>query len=161
MHSLAAQRPELLADILLPSAVRERIRAQAPDCVLVVPDGALHKLPFEALLLRADESPSYVLDELPPLAYAPSVSILAQLAERKGGAPAGELQSLLTVADPEYRPADKRGELRHLIPLPSTLRESQSISRVFQRHGKQVHELHGKEATKRALVAALPGPQVI
>src|SRR5262249_13958477 len=50
---LPPQRPELLADILLPLRVRQRISEEAPQCLLIVPDGALHKLPFEALLLRA------------------------------------------------------------------------------------------------------------
>ncbi|HYT87527.1 MAG TPA: CHAT domain-containing protein, partial [Gemmataceae bacterium] len=67
----------MLADVLLPAAVRERIQRLNPECLILVPDGALHKLPFEALLLRAGERPAYVLDELPPLVYAPSVAILA------------------------------------------------------------------------------------
>src|SRR5262249_17740449 len=66
---LPDQRPDLLADVLLPPTARARIKALAPECVVIVPDGSLHKLPFEALLLRAGEQPSYVLDELPPLAY--------------------------------------------------------------------------------------------
>src|SRR5262249_47070101 len=94
---LPAQRPELLANILLPTAVRERIRALAPETLIVVPDGALHKLPFEALLLRAGDRPAYVLDELPPLVYASSLAILGLLADREPAAPGG-VQSLLSVA---------------------------------------------------------------
>src|SRR5262249_60296544 len=82
---LPPQRPELLADILLPLPVRQQIREQAPQCLLIVPDGALHKLPFEALLLRAKPTPIYALDELPPLVYAPSVALLAMLNKPAAG----------------------------------------------------------------------------
>ena len=34
---------------------------------------------FEALLLEGGKEPTYALDELPPLVYAPSVAILATL----------------------------------------------------------------------------------
>src|SRR6266542_2810754 len=147
-HPLPAQRPEMLADVLLPAAVRERIQRLNPECLILVPDGALHKLPFEALLLRAGERPAYVLDELPPLVYAPSVAILALLAERPAAAPAG-LQSLLSVADPAYIQAAKGavqgaplpGQPASLTPaavlgqlprLPYTAKESERISGFFQ-----------------------------
>src|SRR5262249_4307163 len=35
---LDPQRPELLAEVLLPARARQRIRARAPDCLVVVPD---------------------------------------------------------------------------------------------------------------------------
>src|SRR5262249_1403429 len=115
---LPAQRPELLAEILLPPAARAHIKAQAPECLVVIPDGALHKLPFEALLLRAGDRPQYVLDVLLPLAYAPSVAAFALLAERKPAAPSG-LRSLLTVANPKYREA--KDGLAAALPGPLAL----------------------------------------
>jgi CHAT domain-containing protein len=162
---LPAQRPDLLADILLPPEVRQRIRASAPECLIVVPDGALHKLPLEALLLEAGEKPVYVLDELPPLVYAPSVAALAVLADRAAVTQVGPL-SLLSVADPAY-PQAKAGarttagpEAALLLPpLPGTAAESARISRLFEQG--QVKALSGRQATKRAVVAALPGRSVV
>ncbi|HYT89578.1 MAG TPA: CHAT domain-containing protein, partial [Gemmataceae bacterium] len=180
--SLQPQRTDLLGEILLPAAARKRIEAHKPDCLVIVPDGALHKLPFEALLLPAGRSSSYVLDELPPLAYAPSVAILALLAERRPAAPNG-LKSLLTVADPAY-PQAKEGagqeakvqrpalpDLSHVpgsmlskLPgpfplLPGTRAESESLERLFARD--QVKALRGPKATKEALLAELSGRHVV
>jgi CHAT domain-containing protein len=159
---LPPQRPDLLGRALLPAAAREAIEARAAECLIVVPDGALHKLPFEALLLRADDR-AYVLDELPPLVYAPSVAILAALADRPG--PAGP-RSLLTVT-PAYPEAGKgraagappHGLLGQLPPLKHARQESKQISRFFDR--KLVKTLDGKAATKTELLAALPGRRVV
>jgi CHAT domain-containing protein/tetratricopeptide (TPR) repeat protein len=163
---LDPQRPELLADVLLPPAARQRIKALAPENLIVVPDGALHKLPFEALLLRSDPRPSYVLDELPPLAYAPSVASLTLLAERR---PASRrLRSLLTLADPAYPQAVKRGEQRRgaqpmawgqFLPLPNTWKESKRIQRFFAKD--EILALRGTAAAKKELKKALPGRQVV
>jgi CHAT domain-containing protein len=171
---LDAQRPEVLADIVLPAAARERIRALGPECVVVVPDGALHKLPFEALLLSAGESPAYVIAELPPLAYAPSVAILARLTDLKPAVP-DSLRSLLTVANPAYpvanaaRPRAERPVLSagpapaalwdRFPPLLHAAKESERVSACFD--PDQVKALTGKLATKPALKAALPGPHVV
>src|SRR5262249_18244932 len=44
-------------EALLPAALRRRLKALAPESLLVVPDGALHRLPLEALLLATDPGP--------------------------------------------------------------------------------------------------------
>jgi CHAT domain-containing protein/tetratricopeptide (TPR) repeat protein len=158
-------RPELLAEVLLPRQARQRIRKEAPQCLVVIPDGALHKLPFEALLLRSGASPTYVLDEMPPIAYAPSVAILALLAERKQ--PVGEWPlSLLTVGDPAYpEKPDTRDALamraakNDLLALAKLRRlrftdlESRQIQALFE--PGPVVPLRGQRATKQAVVDAL------
>jgi CHAT domain-containing protein/tetratricopeptide (TPR) repeat protein len=166
---LPAQRPELLADILLPPAVRQRIPKDI-DCLIVVPDGPLHKLPLESLVLRSDDKPSYVIDELPPIAYAPSVAILARLTDREPAAPHG-LRSLLTVADPVYpevKPARPRAEATSATPaelafrfraLPNTAKESDRIRGYFE--PGQVKALTGTQATEKAVVAFIPGRHVV
>jgi CHAT domain-containing protein len=179
---LPPQRSDLLGEILLPESARQRIKALRPECVVIVPDGALHKLPFEALLLPAGRSSSYVLDELPPLAYAPSVAILALLAERRTAAPNG-LTSLLTVADPAYPQAQKvtdqgakadglalpdipyvPGSTLSKLPgplplLPSAKGESESLERLFA--PDQVKALRGPKATKESLLKELSGRNVV
>jgi CHAT domain-containing protein len=172
---LPVQSPDLLGRILLPPVAQERIRTLSPDCIIVVPDGALHKLPFEALLLKGGARPTYVLDDLPPLAYAPSVAILAKLADHKPAASDG-LRSLVTLADPAYPQPVQPGQPRtvragpsadaapaalwgNFHPLQHAAKESDRIRRFFD--PKQVVALHGSEATEKALVAALPGRQVV
>jgi CHAT domain-containing protein len=164
----------LLGEILLPADARNRIRALAPEIAIVVPDGALHKLPFEALLLPAKAGPAYVLDELPPLAYAPSVAILDRLTDPKPASP-DSLRSLLTVANPAY-PTAGTAPPRAERPAPSTglapttlwdkfpmLKhagdESKRVSDCFD--PTQVKALTGEQATKTALIVGLPGRRVV
>ncbi|MCC6418593.1 MAG: CHAT domain-containing protein [Gemmataceae bacterium] len=174
----STHRPELLADVLLPAAARARIRQLAPQCLIVVPDGALHKLPFEALVLQAGSQPVYALDALPPMAYAPSVAILALLADpaRRGGeAPRGP-RSLLTVADPAYpkvekkadkieRPADPPdhppvlGLWSRFRSLPGTRVEADAIQKLFP--PERVTSLRGMHATEKEVVGALAGRHVV
>src|SRR5205823_1588728 len=45
------QRFDVLGNIFLPSAARKAIQEAGPDTLVVVPDGPLHKLPLEALLI--------------------------------------------------------------------------------------------------------------
>jgi CHAT domain-containing protein/tetratricopeptide (TPR) repeat protein len=168
---LPVERPEFLADILLPPGVRQRIREQAPECLVVVPDGALHKLPLESLLLRAGREPVYALDELPPVVYAPSVAILAMLGKRRPVAAGGPL-TLLTVAAPAYPetktlpPIDRTSPQWALMGLRSELprlefagQESRRIAALFP-SGK-VTPLIGVAATEKAVLAALPGKRII
>jgi CHAT domain-containing protein len=165
---LPAQRAEFLADILLPEPARERIVHSGAECLVVVPDGALHKLPFEALVLRSGAGSAYVLDEFPPLVYAPSVAILSVLAKRPAVGKDVPL-SLLTVANPAYperkdKPAKReRLDLPALWgqwpPLPNTATESKGIRELFP--PARVKPLLQKEATKKAVVAALPGRRVV
>ena len=72
----------------------------APEYLVVVPDGALHQLPLEALQLN-DEPARYVFDLLPAIVYAPSLAIMSILSERQQSQARGPL-SLLTVGDPRY-----------------------------------------------------------
>jgi CHAT domain-containing protein len=162
---LPAQRADLLGDVLLPPAVRAAIRAAGPRTVVVVPDGALHRLPLEAVLLDSGARPRYVLDELPPLVYAPSLAVVRLLIDRDRAAPAGT-ESLLTVSDPAY-PADKapaksavatllRGSLP---PLPFTAVEAQKIRAHFD--AGAVTALSGRGATEKAAVARMAGKRFI
>jgi CHAT domain-containing protein len=147
--------------------VRARIREVGPATLVVVPDGALHKLPLEALLLEGGARPRYALDELPSIVYAPSAAILALLAGRPAPRRAGPL-TLLTVADPAY-PEDPapggatpgRGPVpRGALPrLPFTRLESESIRGLFD--PGQVVSLEGPSAREPAVVGALPGRSIV
>jgi CHAT domain-containing protein len=166
---LPAQRPELMADVFLPHAVRKRLAELKPECLVVIPDGPLHKLPLEALLLKAGSEPRYVLDDLPPMAYAPSIAALAYLSrrDRMRNQP---LTSLLTVGDPAY-PAKASGPAKGVLPahallLPGGLprleysgEESKRLRRFFG--ADQVTALTGADATEGKVVAGMKGRSVI
>lgn len=100
-------------DVILPRVAIRRIEQLGPSWIAIVPDGALHGLPFEAL----EYLDGYLLDHLPPVTYAPSVSILSMLLNRtsKVQAPATEL--LLSVGDPEYPGETSRASEK---PRPDT-----------------------------------------
>src|SRR3954451_5237672 len=112
-----------------------------------------------------------MLDEMPPLVYAPSVAILALMADRPAVVRGSPL-SLLTAAEPAY-PAAKAGaegplpsrqpnllDLMGELPrLPYTAQESERISALFE--PDRVTALRGEGATEKALVAALPGRRIV
>ena len=165
---LPAQRPEMVADAFLPEALRQRLAQLRPECLVVIPDGALHKLPLEALLLKAGSEPRYALDELPPIAYAPSIAALAFLAGRAREAHR-PLTSLLTVGDPAY-PARAEGPMKGTLPahaflLPGGLPrlefsgEESGAAALFA--PDQVTPLLGADATEAKVVAAMKGKAVI
>jgi CHAT domain-containing protein len=138
-----------VTEVLLPQSVRERVASSSAGHLLIVPDGALHQLPFEALpLSTADSSePAYLLDRLPPVVYAPSLKIYRQLVSEQRDL--GGRTSLLSVADPDYRglgganrnapvaaPVSFAAEFYalggSLARLPGTRQESSTICRAFE-----------------------------
>ncbi|MBM3979701.1 MAG: CHAT domain-containing protein, partial [Planctomycetes bacterium] len=144
--------PEALGDALLPAALREKLRAAAVKRVVLVPDAALHKLPFEALLLSTGAAPKYALDELPPVCYAPSVAALAVVLNRPRAA--GGDDTLLTVGDPAYPAA-----VGALPRLPFTAVESKKVREFFA--AARVTALEGADATEAKVAAALPGKRYV
>jgi CHAT domain-containing protein len=132
--------------------------------VLVVPDGALHKVPLEALPLELGARPRFLLDELPPLVYAPSPAVLAVLADRPRPSPDASSR-VLTVSNPAY-PQPTSQTTGRVVPvstllglsgqlplLPATAHESGRIRELFK-SGK-VDTLDGNGATEEAVVEAL------
>ena len=163
-----------LVDALLPKAIRERIAIRKPARIVIIPDGPLHTLPFESLVLEFNErgDPVYFLDRLPPTAYAPSANILASVRRRAATSPES-LRRLLSVADPVYDrdPAEAtaavtRGSLssttffavhRDLPSLPGTASESDRIVKAFQSERRGVRQLLQLNATEANLVPELRG----
>ncbi len=155
----------VLADTLLPKALRKEIERLCPRRIVIVPDGALHQLPFESLLIHETPRPRYVLDDFPPLSYAPSANILANLHDRRSHK-ALNADKLLTVGDPTYlsdevmatRAADLnqsfRGHGGQLARLPATRQECERVARTFS--SSQVVMLLGAQATETRVFAELP-----
>ncbi len=97
---LASDQGTVLAEVLLPRHVRSMVEHRGPKCVVIVPDGALHELPFESLLVESNPA-RYLLDVFPfPIAYAPSANILVNLVERP--AVNGKNTTALTLGNPNY-----------------------------------------------------------
>lgn len=133
-HWLAASR------VLLPPAAIAELRRLKPARLTVVPDGPLHQLSLEMLLI--DKS-TYVIDELPPIHYVPSALIAQAIAER---APVQAGRSLLLTVAPTYTgervgmlATGTRGydfvRLFGQLPahLPKANEESQRVSELFAR----------------------------
>ena len=146
---LTPRQQATFSEIVLPEAVRRKIRERRPRVVTVVPDGALHRLPLEALLL--DEASSrYALDDetIPPFAYAPSAMVQAILQARPRES--SDVR-LLTVGIRSYE---------HRPELVFAGQESEYWSEQFARLGPRPVQLPGAAAT-RAAVCANAGDKTI
>ncbi len=146
-----------LTEVFLPAAARERLLKSNPSHLVVVPDGALHQLPLEALLME-DEPRRYVFDVLPAIAYAPSATILSIL-KLRGARQAGQGVSLLTVGDPRYLQAgssegrslgaDYLALGGRLSPLPGTREECEQVVHALRSCGAtDVRALYDREASE-------------
>ena len=88
--------------VLLPEEIRDEVMSAKE--VVVVPDGVLHQIAFEALVIDTAEKPVYWLDGGPPVRYTASATVLYNIERRPSrsvlagddGAPT------LTVADPVF-----------------------------------------------------------
>ena len=99
LDEAAVRVGKTLHDALLPPTVWESVRGS--KMLYIVPHGALHKLPFEALVHEIKGGqPTYLVDLAPPTAYAPSASVLGQLLKRPRGEVAGA--DIVAVADPAF-----------------------------------------------------------
>ncbi|HYV17969.1 MAG TPA: CHAT domain-containing tetratricopeptide repeat protein [Verrucomicrobiae bacterium] len=137
--------------LLVPAEVWTRL--QVADEVIVLPDGALGALPFEALAVkpakRLEES-TFWLDDGPPIRYAPSAAILRALADLPAGG-----EGLLSVADPAYTTLPR---------LPATEEESRQIVQASRRKSLGASPavvLTGTAATEAQVRSALPGKRFL
>jgi CHAT domain-containing protein/tetratricopeptide (TPR) repeat protein len=152
---MAAEQGTQLAEVLLPRDVRQRIERRGPRGITIVPDGALHQLPFEALLLEAGDSPRYVIDALPPIAYAPSATILMNLKSH----PATDSMlpaKVLTAGNPHYPQGDSqpKGALLAAAPAESVARDA------FLELGGRLPLLPGTSKECARIAAAFPADRV-
>lgn len=115
-------------------------------------------------MLRGGARARYLLDESPPLVYAPSPAILGLLAQRPAAKRDAGL-SLLTVGNPAYRQPDQKEEnplanlLGQLPLLPGTKTESRQVRSHFDE--SLVLPLEWEEATEAAVTAGMRGRNVL
>jgi len=177
--SQAAGRLAALWTLLVPQAERDALTRGDVKELVVIPDGALALLPFETLVVEPGESPKCLLDVGPPVLYAPSATVLLNLA----GRPAGNQQTkpvaqpVLTVANPVYggqqqTPGASTLDLLatrsrydtvggHLAPLPHSGTESSWVSDVYKDQGIASAGLRAGQATEANVRFNVPGRRVL
>jgi CHAT domain-containing protein/lipopolysaccharide biosynthesis regulator YciM len=141
---------------------RALIEPVAPDLargkrLIVIPDGELHYLPFEALL--APRSNRFLVEDH-VVSYAPSIATLVELGDMP---PPNGPHELLAYGDPEYGQPGVEATPATLVRslyrnagfrfsrLPNTRREVETIARHFDPARRRVRL--GAEATEASLKA--------
>lgn len=130
--------------------------------LVVVPDGPMHLLPFEALVTAPAGDAAertYWLDTGPPLRYAHSLATLGQLSSERGCTARGD--GIVSFSDPEFlvaadevRGVEATRAGAALVPLPGTRRESAAIAALFD--PGRVALFSGSSATEARLRERAP-----
>jgi CHAT domain-containing protein len=141
------------------------------ETVYIVPDGALHFIPFAALLAEKPSPPDPEADALSrnqyfsrlpfafrktPVYYGPSATSLVMLASRRSQNPPAAPVAFLGVGDPVFSsdssavPSEENGLSTGLVPLPFTRNEVETIAGLFEPDQRTV--LLGEDAAERTLV---------
>ena len=176
----ATDRLHALWEVLLPEADRRTLLDGSTKRLVVVPDGPLALLPFEALVVSQEGEPKYLLDAGPPVLYGPSASVLHNLRQRALEGEPAEREPVLTIGDPAYgappAAAAARGATKvkqpllatqyrsaggELSRLPYSGIESQWVSMIFQKASMQSIALRGPQATEARLRTELPGRRIV
>jgi tetratricopeptide (TPR) repeat protein/CHAT domain-containing protein len=134
--------------LLVPEELWSRVRSM-PE-VIVIPDGALHQLPFEALVVEPGSESGkvrYWLDGGPAIRYATSATSLTRLGDRGPS----EAVNILSLSDPIYDPSEV--EAVAVDPAPS----EHPRRAEYERAGGRLARLPGTAEETRALVEALAG----
>ena len=173
------RRLHALWRVLVPAATWARV--QRAGEVLVVPDGPLFLLPFEALVVRQGTdvaSTRFWLDAGPPLRYAPSATFVHELKRRFGAAVADRTRArALSVSDPVYEatartpvpaPVSSRGSSVRgawlgsgaLSRLPGTAVETRAVREALEPVA-DVSVLDGAAAREPAVRDALAGKRYL
>jgi CHAT domain-containing protein len=112
--------------------------------VCIVPDKALHFLPFAGLI---DESGKYLLESL-RLSYAPSASVLVRCLEEDNGSTDGSRERILAVGNPRF----DRTFFPNLQPLTDAEYEAAGSAKLYDSSSVT---LLGAQATEQTVRAAL------
>jgi CHAT domain-containing protein len=100
------------SNALYKSTVEPAAALIANKRVVVVADGALNFIPFEALVntTGSDYSALPYLIKTNEIVYAPSASVVAAIRQQSNAAQSASARGVLVVADPVFDPADARAQ---------------------------------------------------
>jgi CHAT domain-containing protein len=150
---LAASRRSLFRGWVAPAERLSRLllspvaaRIARADRLLVLPDGALHFLPFAALPLPGTGGRTLLIEKV-PLHFAASATVFAELAARRRP---GRKMNAVAFADPEYSGAEPGAQRtpdhpEEPRPLPGTRREVLGLRDLL---GPGMTLWMGREATE-------------
>ena len=149
--------------VLVPRAVRnEVLRARE---AIVVPDGSLNALPFEALVVEpaaagatSTNPPRDWLEAGPVVRYEPSLTALVHL-QRDVAARAHTATGVVSIAAPIFSAGAGAFAGRKLEALPATARETAAVQAAFA--PLTVVARTGAEATEARVRDALPGKHFV
>jgi CHAT domain-containing protein/Tfp pilus assembly protein PilF len=141
------QKAEELYDILL-QPVAPLIEPNKQICI--VPDKILNRLPYGALISRAEGR--YLIEDYLPT-YAPSASLFVLCAEEANRKSGQSPEHLLSVGNPSF---DRR-VFPDLEDLPAAARESEEIAKFYPSHLLLV----GPDAKKKAVLREMERAEVI
>jgi CHAT domain-containing protein/Tfp pilus assembly protein PilF len=162
--SFFSQGKKLYQELVAPA---EEILAKC-ERILVIPDGPLHNLPFQALVRPNAEKgkKALFLAEWKPVHTVLSATVFSELKkQRKPSNPLQQEKVLLAFGDPDYPQAEKDEPIENeevvarsmrkrgfdLAPLPGTREEVTSIAALF---GTKADLYVGKEATEERAKSA-------
>ena len=166
----------ILWQLLIPEADRAHLIEGDYERLVILPDAALAQLPFEMLVVEPGDKPHYLLDAGPPIQYAPSATILLNLAERENGNAAIDRPPVLTVGDCRYsQRSEVDGDLLaqlaprtryanlggHLRPLPFSEKEMRYVAKVFGKREISVAWLRREMATERIVRHNASGRRIL
>ncbi len=178
----ATARLAALWKILVPEDIRKLATGGTFSQLVIVPDGPLALLPFEALVVGDRSDPRYLFDVAPPIVYGPSATVIYNLAEREAAATPANIKPVLTVGDPAYPAAvgaaqgaasklgagtDFSARLRYrrhggeLARLPYSGTEALWVVDDFSKSGIGVGKLMGAEATEANVRLNVKGREVV
>jgi len=163
---------------LVPEPERAALTAGKVKRLIVVPDGPLALLPFEALVVEGDKEPEYLLDAGPTITYSPSAAVLLNLIDRPTVPSLPDREPVLALGDPAYpgndpgqEEAARTGLLTtrsrygiaggKLARLPHSGVEAQWVADCFTEAGVKAGVLSGTNATERAVRYWAPGRRVL
>lgn len=120
--------------------------------VILIPDGVLNLLPFEALVVKVgkqEQDTRYWLDEGPVIRYAPSATTLYNIEQAKRASSSITKVAVLSLSDPIYDPAEVASMLKNPpFAKPSEMDSSKDrgeslLAELDQSHASDSYERVG------------------
>lgn len=185
VDQLTFERLTAFSNAVLPNDLLDWLHRRQPTSLIAIPDGALHRLPLESLVLRrlavakpanaggasssADESVpptlvrnnyAYALQVLPSITYLASASFLAELSMRDASSGSAEIlpraSQCVLVGNPAY--PDHSASLPRLA---GTDRECRTIAETIRSRFPNPVLLLAVNATESRVISAIQKAAVI